>query len=129
MKRVALLSCATVALALRPVPPPPRAVQSKAAKKVAAGMAAAVLAGASTLPLASLALTSHRSPRSQALASKELMSRTSPCSSLKEHWLFTRSGVTLWTSLSQCVLKGMTQRPALRHAVSLDTWLPKQQAA
>ena len=57
MKRVALLSCATVALALRPVPPPPRAVQSKAAKKVAAGMAAAVLAGASTLPLASLALS------------------------------------------------------------------------
>ena len=58
MKRVALaLSCATVALALRPVPPPPRAVQSKAAKKVAAGMAAAVLAGASTLPLSSLALS------------------------------------------------------------------------
>ena len=58
MKRVALaLSCATVALALRPVPPPARAVQSKAAKKVAAGMAAAVLAGASTLPLSSLALS------------------------------------------------------------------------
>ena len=57
MKRVALLSCATVALALRPVPPPPRAVQSKAAKKVAAGMAAAVLAGASTLPLSSLTLS------------------------------------------------------------------------
>ena len=58
MKRVALaLSCATVALALRPVPPPPRAVQSKAAKKVAAGMAAAVLAGTSTLPLSSLALS------------------------------------------------------------------------
>ena len=56
MQRLALLSWAAAAVALRPVPKPP-SVQTKAAKRVGAQLAAAVLAGASTLPLSSLALS------------------------------------------------------------------------
>ena len=56
MQRLALLSWAAAAVALRPVPKP-QLVQTKAAKRVGAQLAAAVLAGASTLPLASLALS------------------------------------------------------------------------
>ena len=56
MQRLALLSWAAAAVALQPVPKP-QLVQTKAAKRVGAQLAAAVLADASTLPLASLALS------------------------------------------------------------------------